>query len=260
MVELIVFDKDGTLVDLHAPWGQWAQSVAASLAPYIPPERLVSRLGWDTTSSRIAPETPLAIASLTTLQAVIATWLLEAGLGWSEAMVTAARAITETNRSPAPPICLLGALFNTLIARGFELAVVTTDDRAGVEHDLGSLGVVQYLSAVVSGDEEIPTKPAPDMVLRACKAVGTSPARTIVVGDSVADMAMGRAAKVALTIGVLSGGGTAEFLAPYADVLLPTVCELPQLPALGASCEGVADNEGQTGHAEATVTWEEHEL
>jgi phosphoglycolate phosphatase len=53
-----------------------------------------------------------------------------------------------------------------------------------------------------------------------------SPARTLVVGDSVVDLLMGRAAGVALTMGVLSGSGTAQTLARHADILLPTVCAL----------------------------------
>jgi phosphoglycolate phosphatase len=224
--ELIVFDKDGTLVDLHTPWGQWAESVATGLAGFIPSEDLLSRLGWDATSERVEAETPLAIASLTTLQAVVATWLYEAGLGWSEAMATSERVLAAGPRPPASPICPLTPLFETLSARGYQLAVVSTDDLAGVERDLTPLGVLPYVSTIVAGDAALPTKPARDMVLAACHAVGVSPARTVVVGDSVADMLMGRAAKVALTIGVLSGSGTTEALSPHADMLVPTVCTL----------------------------------
>ncbi len=113
-----------------------------------------------------------------------------------------------------------------MTARGYRLALATTDDRAGVERDLAPLGVLPYLSVVVSGDAGLATKPAPDMVLEACAAVGTPPARTVVVGDSCADLLMGRAAGVALTVGVLSGGGTTETLLPLADVLVPMVCSL----------------------------------
>ncbi len=224
--ELIVFDKDGTLVDLHNPWGKWAESVAVSLARIIPSDDLLSRLGWDAASERVEAETPLAIASLTTLQAVVATWLYDAGLGWSEAMATSERALAGAPRPPASPICPLTPLFETLTARGYWLAVVSTDDLAGIERDLIPIGVLPYLSTIVAGDAALPTKPAPDMVLAACRAVGVSPARTVVVGDSVADMVMGRAAKVALTIGVVSGSGTTEALLPHADILVPTVCTL----------------------------------
>ncbi|HZG65347.1 MAG TPA: HAD family hydrolase [Herpetosiphonaceae bacterium] len=224
--ELIIFDKDGTLVDLHAPWGEWAESVAGSLAALIPPELFLPRLGWSMKDRRIAPETPLAVASVAAVQAVIATWLYEAGLGWTEAMSTATQATMQAETRPAPPICALAPLFETLTAHGLKLAVVTTDDRAGVERDLGPLGVLSYLDVIVGGDAGVATKPAPDMMLAACAAAEVTPACTIMVGDSVADMWMGRAAGAALVVGVLSGASPETVLAPHADVLLPSVAGL----------------------------------
>ena len=141
-------------------------------------------------------------------------------------MATSERVLSVASRPPASPICPLRPLFESLTSRGYRLAVVSTDDQAGIERDLTPLGVLPYLSTIVAGDAALPTKPAPDMVLAACRAVGVTPARTVVVGDSVADMVMGRSAKVELTIGVLSGSGTTEALSPHADVLVSTVCTL----------------------------------
>ena len=224
--DLIIFDKDGTLVDLHGPWGGWAEEVAAALTTIIPPERFLARLGWDRARGRIAPETPLAIATLPSLRAAVATWLYDAGLGWSTAVATADAAIAAAAVPVAPPICDLLPLFETLAARGVKLAVVTNDDRDGVERELGPPGLLPYLSAIVGADAGLPAKPAPDAVLSVCATTGVPPERTVVVGDSVADMVMGRTAGVALTVGVLSGSGTAEVLTPQADVLLPVVCAL----------------------------------
>jgi phosphoglycolate phosphatase len=47
-----------------------------------------------------------------------------------------------------------------------------------------------------------------------------------VVGDSPADLRMGRAAGVARTIAVLTGVGDVETLEPLADVVLPSIAEL----------------------------------
>ncbi len=225
-IELIVFDKDGTLVDVHLPWGRWAEKVSEALAAVIPPRQFLSQIGWDTATRRIMPETPLAIASAATLQAVIATWLYEAGLGWSAAMSRATAVTTQAETPVSPPICALQPLFATLAARGLKFGVVTSDDRTGVERDLGPHGVLQYLAAIIGGDTGLAAKPAPDMLLAACAAAGVVPERTMVVGDSLADMWMGRSAGAALVIGVLSGTGTATVLAPHADMLLPSVAEL----------------------------------
>ena len=62
-------------------------------------------------------------------------------------------------------------------------------------------------------------KPAPDMVLHLCRAVGVPPTRTAVVGDSPADLRMARAAGAGLAIGVLTGVGGRADLEPLADVV-----------------------------------------
>ena len=56
--------------------------------------------------------------------------------------------------------------------------------------------------------------------------LGVAPERTIVIGDSVADLAMGRAAGAARVYGVLTGVGTHEELAPHADEVLESVADL----------------------------------
>ncbi len=69
-------------------------------------------------------------------------------------------------------------------------------------------------------------KPAPDMVIHLCRAVGVPPSRTAVVGDSAADLRMARAAGAGLAIGVLTGVGGREELEPLADVVIDSVARL----------------------------------
>ena len=49
------------------------------------------------------------------------------------------------------------------------------------------------------------------------------------VGDTLADMGMGKSAKLGATIGVLSGVGGREELNPHADYLVKHVGELPSI-------------------------------
>jgi phosphoglycolate phosphatase len=64
------------------------------------------------------------------------------------------------------------------------------------------------------------------MVLAICAALRVAPDRVAVVGDTPADLAMGRSAGAGRVIGVLTGvGGRAE-LEPLADVVLGSVGEL----------------------------------
>ena len=77
---------------------------------------------------------------------------------------------------------------------GRRVAVATSDDRDPTERTLAALGLTDAIDALVCADDGVPVKPAPDMVLRLCAELGVRPGRTAVVGDSPADLRMGRAA------------------------------------------------------------------
>ena len=72
----------------------------------------------------------------------------------------------------------------------------------------------------------MPVKPAADMIVHLCEALGVEPARTAIVGDSTADLLMGRAAGAGLVVGVLTGVGRLEDLAPHADAVIDSVADL----------------------------------
>ena len=50
--------------------------------------------------------------------------------------------------------------------------------------------------------------------------------RTAVVGDTLGDLIMAERAGAGLRVGVLTGAGTREVLAPYADVIIESVDDI----------------------------------
>ena len=59
-----------------------------------------------------------------------------------------------------------------------------------------------------------------------CGTLGIAPGRTAVIGDSPADLRMGRAAGAACSIAVLTGVGDRATLEPLADLVLESIAEL----------------------------------
>ena len=78
--------------------------------------------------------------------------------------------------------------------QGLELAVVTNKPRFFTQQLLDRAGIAGFFRAVVAGDDGVAKKPAPDMLLAACKAMGTEPARALMIGDSDNDVLAARAA------------------------------------------------------------------
>jgi phosphoglycolate phosphatase len=126
----------------------------------------------------------------------------------------------------AYPLTDLVALFSALRVRGIKIAIATSDDRASASATLHALKLTPLVDALVCADDGLPIKPAPAMILHVCQQLAISPAQTLMVGDSVHDMEMGKAAGVGLVVGVLSGVSPRERLEPYADVIIHSVSEL----------------------------------
>jgi len=77
---------------------------------------------------------------------------------------------------------------------GVKLGVVTNKPRFFTGQLLERAGVDRFFAAVVAGDDGHRRKPEGDMLLAACRALGTAPAETLMLGDSDNDVLAARAA------------------------------------------------------------------
>jgi phosphoglycolate phosphatase-like HAD superfamily hydrolase len=229
-IELIVFDKDGTLIDFDTMWTDWSASLVKDVAAATDPalaDPLADALGLDPETARIIPGSPLSATPMSHLRNLTVDTLRRAGLP-----PTVAEAAVANAWDPPDPVALahpladLGRLFEDLRARGMQVAVATSDDRAPTEATLAGLGIATLVDAIVCADDGLPVKPAPDALLHLCALLGVDPSRAAMIGDSAADVAMGRAAGARLVVGVLSGVGVREDLEPFSDVILGSVAEL----------------------------------
>ncbi len=228
-IDLVIFDKDGTLIDFDRMWSGWSAALVHRLAEATDPSLVapLSRaLGLDA-ADRIVPGSALAATPMGHLRVLAVETLIGAGLTSAAAEVAVAASWDPPDPvALAHPLADLRALFGGLRVRGIRVAVATADDRAPTEATLAGLGIDDLVDAITCADDGLPVKPAPDGILYLCEVLGIEPARTAMVGDSASDAAMGRAAGVSLVVGVLSGVGDVTQLEPYADEILRSIADL----------------------------------
>jgi phosphoglycolate phosphatase-like HAD superfamily hydrolase len=230
-VDIVVFDKDGTLISFEAMWVGWARELGGRLE--LATRRPVAgdvyaTIGFDPTVDRVIPGGPLAVATMDGIRDLVGAVLRR----WCPSVSAARRILAEAWYEPDPvatavPLADLPALFGAIRATGRRIAVATTDDRRPTQATLAGLGLAPLVDDVVCGDDAGPTKPDPAALVAIAARLGGSTARTAMVGDTPADLRMARGAG-ARSIGVTSGvTGRAE-LAPDADLVLGSVAELIQ--------------------------------
>ena len=200
MIKLVIFDKDGVILDLEATWLPVARAVAAYTAALIPPDSdagtaltasdLLRAVGVDESRGYIDPKGLFAVGSFAEMRA---KWqiMLPANLivldrdpayldAVQKIVLTEARQTTKAKGDVATPLKMLNQ-------EGYLLAVVTNDDEESARQNLQDLGITDLFSCVIGANSGYGTKPEPDGLLHCCDVVGFRPEDSIMVGDTIAD-------------------------------------------------------------------------
>lgn len=233
----IVFDKDGTLIDIWPMLAALMRERLRCLSAHVREEALESvarGVGFDRRTGTMAPFGPLASAARRDEVAVAAGALYLAGIPWHQAHSIARESYDEADRTldVTTGVRLLPGVPATLSAlreAGLPLFVVTSDGHDRTERMFSHLGIAGFFKAVVCAEDVAHTKPDPEAVLLCAKDLGVSPAELAVVGDGPQDALMARRAG-ARSVGVLTGVSSYEDLEGLCDVVLGSLSQIVRPP------------------------------
>jgi phosphoglycolate phosphatase len=222
-IDAALFDKDGTLFDFAATWNVWSGRVIDDFSGGDSgrARALADAALYDLETKSFLPTSPIIAGTNREAAECFATALPDWSIEDIEAHLTRSAAT-----APLAPAVPLAAFLDRLDAMGIPAGVMTNDTEYGARAHLGAAGVLDRFVFVAGFDSGHGAKPSPAPLLAFCDAVGVSPARAAMVGDSAHDLIAGRAAGMA-TIGVLTGMATRAELAPLADTVLPDIGHLP---------------------------------
>ena len=110
-----------------------------------------------------------------------------------------------------------------LKARGCRLGIVSSKIRAGVERGLELFALREYFDDIIAADDVTRHKPHPEPLWRALERFAATPDEALYVGDSIHDIAAGRAASIATAAAAWGPFPRAELMAQQPDYVL----ELP---------------------------------
>ncbi len=219
----IVFDKDGTLFDFQATWGVWCEGFIAGLAGGDAgrAQALAAALGYDLAAARFRPESPVIAGTMEVVIAAVRRCLPRTDEAWLRDHV-----LRTTSAAPQVEAAPLAPLMDRLHGAGLALGIATNDAEMPARAHLARAGVLGRFAFVAGYDSGFGAKPGPGMLDAFCRASGLAAGACAMVGDSLHDLASGRAAGMT-TVAVLTGPARAADLAPHADVVLDCIADLP---------------------------------
>lgn len=224
----VLFDKDGTLFDFTATWRGAAETALASLAGGdVDLTRALGRaVGYDPTTRRFAPGSPVVSGSTRDVAESAAPLLVTTDVTDIEQRLNDIAASAGAAEL-APAVSDLPGFLDRLLAEGRALGVATHDSEQAARRHLEAVGALARFDFICGYDSGYGLKPGPGMVRAFAEAVDADVAQVAMVGDSLHDLGAARAAGAGLAVGVLTGPALETELAPLADVVLPSISELP---------------------------------
>lgn len=214
-IELIIFDKDGTLMDLYAYWASMIDlrvSFAQDELGLTEDQKkdVMYEMGVDLKSGALRPTGPVGLKKREVVMQAMISALQRNGFSGKEDLCKSAFTNADRisiDRLPLiiKPVKGMMELLTALKKKNCKLAIATTDKTERAKLAVRFLGIQDKIDMVV-GEDMVPNyKPSPDMVNLILEKLSVKKENAVMVGDAVTDVEMGSNANLAASIGVLSG-------------------------------------------------------
>lgn len=222
-ISALCFDKDGTLFDFAATWEAWATGflLRATGGDRGRAIKAGDAIGFDMETGKFAADSIVIAGTAGEIAQTLAPQFPQMSKAEFLAMIN-----EEAANAPQQQAVPLHPLLTGFRAKGLKLGVATNDSEGPARAHLDQAGVTALFDFIAGYDSGYGGKPAAGQLLAFAAAVDLPCAQIAMVGDSTHDLHAGRAAGMH-TIAVLTGAAKAPALAPYADVVLDNIGQIP---------------------------------
>ena len=214
-IELVIFDKDGTLVDLYNYWANMINFRVESAQRKLSFDEsknndIMYAMGVDVENERLRSEGPVGLKKREIVMQAMVDSL--AKIGFPDTYDTCFQIFKEVDEQSVnhlidivKPVNGMHEFINSLYEKNCKIAIATTDKAARADLAADFLGISDSVNMVVGEDMVANCKPHPDMANLILEELSVDKENTVIVGDAITDIEMGLNAGLKASIGVCSG-------------------------------------------------------
>ena len=228
-IRAVLFDKDGTLIDVNATWVPIYREMLMDIfaTDVAGAEALMAKAGYDQAADNFRAGSILAGG--TTRQLVEVLWPgLDAEAAEDKAHLLD-HGYTHLVRDRLTPLMPLEPVLSELRAMGLKLGVATNDSHVSARAHMAHVGVIEHFEDIIAADTVPVPKPRATWSQAFAELTGLPASAIAMVGDNHHDMEEARNGGAGLAIAVLSGNAAHEDIAHLADYTLDSIAGLPAL-------------------------------
>lgn len=214
-IELVMFDRDGTLIDLYHYWAQMVEKRADLICRHYGladthKNKLMFEMGVDVANRKLRPEGPVGVKKREIVMQAAIDFLSTLGINDTHAacveIFKEVDRLSETNLADLiKPLRGALELISLLHDHGCKTAIATTDKTERAILSLDYLGLTEKIDYVIGADAVDNSKPAPDMVEVILVKLKVPRDRAVMIGDAGIDIEMGNNAELKASIAVCTG-------------------------------------------------------
>jgi pyrophosphatase PpaX len=235
-IETVIFDKDGTFIDLHFFWGKMTEKRAEKVSEVFGLqenffEKIGKFLGYDVYSKKMLSDGITALYSRVKIIEIFRGKLEEIGVNTTEEKITEIFDMVSNDfykeiDKHTKPIEEAIVFIKKLHEMGVKLGIVTSDSVESTKLTLKNFGWEYLFQSVIGRESSSETKESGVPTKLALSELSANPETTIMVGDAPMDFISAKNAGINNTILISTGQVGVNELKKYTPYVLESLKEL----------------------------------
>ena len=235
-IELVIFDKDGTFIDIHKYWGRVVELRAKEIIKYFGLnddfyKPLCDVMGYDLKTEKLPPDSPVGLYARGKVQEILLYFLvshnIEASIEDIENIFqTVGQEFLTEQEEYTVTINEAVILMERLKNAGCKMVVVTSDSRENAIYTVKKRGLDKFFEGVYGAEDSKEPKTTGDIVKKVLANIKIEPEKTVCIGDTYDDFLMGKNSGIKACINVSTGVVTKNQHKEYNDFIVNSLSEI----------------------------------